>query len=61
MTRTLDADYLIVGAGASGMAFADSLTRNADVKVALIDRRHGPGGHWLDAYPFVRLHQASSF
>jgi hypothetical protein len=43
------------------MAFADSLTRNADVKIALIDRRHGPGGHWLDAYPFVRLHQASSF
>ena len=21
--------------------------------------RHGPGEHWLDAYPFVRLHQAS--
>ena len=43
------------------MAFADALTRHADVRVALVDRRHGPGGHWLDAYPFVRLHQASSF
>jgi hypothetical protein len=43
------------------MAFADALTGNADVRVALVDRRHGPGGHWLDAYPFVRLHQASSF
>jgi hypothetical protein len=27
----------------------------------MVDRRHGAGGHWLDAYPFVRLHQASSF
>lgn len=57
----LEADYLVVGAGASGMAFADALTDHADVRVALVDRRHGPGGHWLDAYPFVRLHQASSF
>ncbi|MGE0065780.1 MAG: NAD(P)-binding protein [Solirubrobacterales bacterium] len=61
MPRELKADYLVVGAGASGVAFADAVTRHADVKVALVDRRHGPGGHWLDAYPFVRLHQASSF
>ena len=61
MPRVLEADYLVVGAGASGMAFADALTQHADVRVALVDRRHGPGGHWLDAYPFVRLHQASSF
>ena len=26
-----------------------------------LDRRHGPGGHWNDAYPFVRLHQPSAF
>jgi hypothetical protein len=43
------------------MAFADALAQHAEVRVALVDRRHGPGGHWLDAYPFVRLHQASSF
>lgn len=43
------------------MAFADAVTDHADVRVALVDRRHGPGGHWLDAYPFVRLHQASCF
>jgi hypothetical protein len=61
MPRALEADYLVIGAGASGMAFADALTSHADVKVALVDRRHGPGGHWLDAYPFVRLHQASAF
>jgi len=61
MPRLVEADYLVVGAGASGMAFADALIEHADVRVALVDRRHGPGGHWLDAYPFVRLHQASSF
>src|ERR1043165_2632309 len=44
-----------------GMAFTDALIENADVRVALIDRRHDVGGHWLGAYPFVRLHQASAF
>ena len=44
-----------------GMAFTDALTDHADVRVALVDRRHGVGGHWLEAYPFVRLHQASAF
>jgi hypothetical protein len=29
--------------------------------VVLADRRHAPGGHWNDAYPFVRLHQPSAF
>lgn len=61
MSRTVDADYLVVGAGASGMAFTDALIDHADVRVALVDRRHAAGGHWLDAYPFVRLHQASAF
>ncbi|HKX68222.1 MAG TPA: FAD/NAD(P)-binding protein [Intrasporangium sp.] len=64
MTRAIsqhEADYLVVGAGAIGMAFADALTDHADVRVALVDRRHGVGGHWLEAYPFVRLHQASAF
>ena len=55
-------DYLVVGAGAIGMAFADALIDHADdATVALVDRRHGVGGHWLEAYPFVRLHQASAF
>jgi len=61
MARTLEADYLVVGAGAAGMAFTDALIDHADVRVALVDRRHGVGGHWLRAYPFVRLHQASAF
>ena len=59
--RAIEADYLVVGAGAMGMAFTDALTDHADVRVALVDRRHGVSGHWLEAYPFVRLHQASAF
>ncbi|MCW2847910.1 MAG: pyridine nucleotide-disulfide oxidoreductase [Marmoricola sp.] len=62
MTRTLEVDYLVVGAGATGMGFTDALIDHAaDVRVALVDRRHAPGGHWLGAYPFVRLHQSSTF
>ena len=44
-----------------GMAFTDALIDHADVHVTLVDRRHAAGGHWLDAYPFVQLHQASVF
>ena len=61
MTRTVEVDYLVVGAGAMGMAFIDALIDHADVRVAVVDRRHAAGGHWLSAYPFVRLHQASAF
>lgn len=57
----LNVDYLVVGAGAMGMAFTDALIDHADVRVALVDRKHGVGGHWQAAYPFVRLHQASAF
>lgn len=59
--RSLETDYLVVGAGAMGMAFTDALVDHADVHVTLVDRRHTAGGHWADAYPFVQLHQASSF
>lgn len=27
----------------------------------MVDRRHAPGGHWREAYPFVRLHQPSAY
>jgi hypothetical protein len=53
-------DYLIVGAGAAGMAFADAIVTHSDADVVLVDRRHRPGGHWNDAYPFVRLHAPSA-
>src|SRR5438045_4684686 len=59
--RSLTTDYLVVGAGAMGMAFTDALIDHAEVHVTLVDRRHAAGGHWQDAYPFVQLHQASLF
>lgn len=58
---TLTADYLIIGAGAMGMAFADALMNETDATIVLVDRHGRPGGHWNDAYPFVRLHQPSAF
>ena len=56
----LETDYLIVGAGASGMAFVDAFIEHSDADVIMVDRRHKPGGHWHDAYPFVRLHQPAA-
>ncbi len=56
-----ETDYLIIGAGASGLAFADTLLEETDAHITLVDRRDKPGGHWNDAYPFVRLHQPSSY
>jgi hypothetical protein len=58
---TIDTDYLIVGAGAAGLAFADALIAESDADVVIVDRRDRPGGHWNDAYPFVRLHQPSAY
>lgn len=60
--RRISVDYLVVGSGAAGMAFTDALLEHSpDAEVALVDRRHAPGGHWNDAYAFCRLHQASAF
>lgn len=57
--RTLEADYVVVGAGAVAMAFADTLLTDTDASIIMVDRRHKPGGHWNDSYPFVRLHGPS--
>jgi hypothetical protein len=59
--RTIEADYLVVGAGAMGMAFIDTLVSETEARVVVVDRHHAPGGHWTMAYPFVRLHQPSAF
>lgn len=56
-----ETDYLIVGAGAVGMAFADTLLDETDAHITFVDRHAKPGGHWNDAYPFVALHQPSAF
>ena len=42
--RSLETDYLVVGAGAMGMAFTDALIDHADVHVTLVERRHASGG-----------------
>ena len=60
MTEELETDYLVVGAGAAAMAFTDTLLAHSDATVTIVDRRHAPGGHWIDAYPYVRLHQPSA-
>jgi hypothetical protein len=59
--REIETDYLVVGAGVTGLAFADTLLSECDADVVLVDRRARPGGHWVDAYPFVRLHQPSAY
>src|SRR5215471_999588 len=57
----LEADYLVVGAGALGMAFVDAMLDRCDARIAMLDRRQRAGGHWVDAYPFVQLHQPSRY
>lgn len=59
--RHAQTDYLIIGAGATGLAFADTLIAETSAHVTLVDRHGKPGGHWNDAYSFVTLHQPSSF
>lgn len=55
-------DYLIVGAGAVDLAFADSLLdEDPDCHITFVDKHARPGGHWNDAYSFVALHQPSAF
>jgi len=58
---SIEADYLVVGAGAMGMAFVDTLLTETDATVVLVDENHQPGGHWNWVYPFVRLHQPSAY
>ena len=60
MTKTisLTTDYLIIGAGTMGMCFLDELIASStSLEAIIVDQRDKPGGHWNDAYSFVRLHQ----
>jgi len=56
----LETDYLVIGAGAVGMAFVDTILTETDAHVVMLDDRAVPGGHWNESYPFVRLHQSGS-
>ena len=56
-----ETDYLIVGAGAVGLAFADTLLdEDPACHITIVDKHAKPGGHWNDAYSFVTLHQPSA-
>ncbi len=56
-----ETDYLIIGGGAVGLAFADTLLdEDADCHITIVDKHAAPGGHWNDAYSFVTLHQPSA-
>lgn len=59
--QKIETDYLIIGAGAVGLAFADTIISESDATVTIVDRHGKPGGHWNDAYAFVSLHQPSAF
>lgn len=57
-----DCDYLVIGGGATGMAFSDSLLKHHSdkgIRVVVVDAHETPGGQWHDSYRFVRLHQPS--
>ena len=57
---SLVCDYLVVGAGAASMSFIDTLlTEIPSAKIILVDQKHAPGGHWVDDYGYVQLHQPS--
>jgi hypothetical protein len=61
-TDILDTDYLVIGTGATAMAFVDTLLdEQPDSTVLMVDRLHRPGGHWNHAYPWVRVHQPSAW
>jgi len=61
-TQNLETDYLVIGTGAMGLAFADELIRcNPTVRLILVDKHSKPGGHWNDAYSYVSLHQPSAY
>lgn len=55
-------DYLVIGTGATAMAFVDTLLeQQPETSVLMVDRLDRPGGHWNHAYPWVRLHQPSAW
>jgi hypothetical protein len=58
----LEADYLVIGAGAMALAFIDVvLKEDRKATFVVVDRHAAPGGHWNDAYSFVTLHQPAEF
>lgn len=61
MAENIEATYLIVGAGATAIAFADTLVAETNKTAIIVDKYSRPGGHWTTAYSYVRLHQPSEY
>lgn len=61
MSKTIEADYLVIGAGATALAFVDTMLDETDGDFVIVDRYDQPGGHWRKAYDYVRLHQAAEY
>lgn len=60
--KEIETDYLVIGGGAMGAAFADEILRSdKNAHVTIVDQRDRLGGHWVDAYPYVKLHQPSAY
>lgn len=57
----MQTDYLVIGAGLQGLVFASEIIAHSQSTVTIIERRAQAGGHWNEAYPFVRLHQPSTY
>lgn len=55
MATLLEVDYLVVGAGAMGMAFVDTLLTESDKTVAMVDRNARPGGRACNSREFWSL------
>ena len=51
-------DYLIIGAGVTGLTFADMLLRETPAQIAIVDRYGRAGGAWNDAYAYAQLEHA---
>ena len=53
-------DYLVIESGAASLLFINTLSTECPMlKSIFVDKRNVPGGHWVDAYGSVRLHQPS--
>ena len=52
--ESLECDYFVIGAGATGMASVDTvLMHSKHTKLTIVDKADEPGGHWLK-YPKQR-------
>ena len=57
-----DYDYVVVGGGMTGCGIvAELLEFRPNASILIMDKQHQLGGHWNFAYPYVRLHNFTSY